>query len=52
MWLALAALLIFTAARGTRRMRRIVHPYADKVAVSDGLPVPATAVPIDNQTAP
>ncbi|MEJ1105703.1 MULTISPECIES: right-handed parallel beta-helix repeat-containing protein [unclassified Kribbella] len=52
MWLALAALLIFTAARGTRRIRRIVHPYADKASVSDGLPVSATEVPIDNQTAP
>ncbi|TDO34387.1 parallel beta helix pectate lyase-like protein [Kribbella sp. VKM Ac-2527] len=51
MWLALAALLIFTAARGTRKIRRIVHPYADKGPVSDGQPVPATAVQIDRQGA-
>jgi hypothetical protein len=51
MWLALAALLIFTAARGTRKIRRIVHPYADKTPVSDGQPVPATAVLIDKQGA-
>ena len=44
MWLLLAALLVFTAARGSRRIRRIVHPYADKAPVSDGAPVPATAV--------
>jgi len=51
MWLGLAALLIFTAARGTRKIRRIVHPYADKAPVSNGQPVPATAVPIDKQGA-
>jgi hypothetical protein len=44
MWLLLAALLIFTAARGTRRIRRVIHPYADKAPVTDGMPVPATAV--------
>ncbi|MEV6282928.1 right-handed parallel beta-helix repeat-containing protein [Kribbella sp. NPDC051770] len=51
MWLLLAALLIFTAARGTRRIRRFVHPYADKAPVSDGRPVPASAVPVDQQGA-
>ena len=51
MWLGLAALLIFTAARGTRKIRRIVHPYADKAPVTDGQAVPATAVPIDKQGA-
>jgi hypothetical protein len=44
MWLLLAALLIFTAARGTRRIRRVIHPYADKAPVTDGMPVPATAI--------
>jgi Right handed beta helix region len=39
LWLALATLLLFTAVRGTRRIRRIRHPYLDKVAVSDGVPV-------------
>ena len=46
MWILLAALLIFTAARGSRRIRKIVHPYADKAPVTDGMPVPATAVPV------
>ncbi len=46
MWLLLAALLIFTAARGSRRIRRIVHPYADKAPVSDGRPMAASAVPV------
>jgi hypothetical protein len=46
MWILLAALLIFTAARGSRRIRKIVHPYADKAPVTDGLPVPASAVPV------
>ncbi len=48
MWLCLAALLIFTAARGSRRRRRIVHPYADKVPVSDGRTVSAASVPVSN----
>lgn len=51
MWLLLAALLVFTAARGSRRIRRFVHPYADKAPVTDGMPVPATAVPVDQQGA-
>lgn len=44
MWLLLAALLIFTAARGSRRVRRIVHPYADKAPVTDGRTVSAASV--------
>lgn len=44
MWLALAALLLFTAARGTRMRRRFGHPYADKAPVSNGVPVPVTTV--------
>ncbi len=38
MWIILAALLLFTAARGARRVRRFVHPYADKAAVTNGIP--------------
>lgn len=48
MWLLLAALLIFTAARGARRVRRVVHPYADKAAVTDGRTLSATSVPVSN----
>jgi hypothetical protein len=48
MWLLLAALLIFTAARGARRVRRVVHPYADKSPVTDGRTVSATAVKVSN----
>ncbi|WP_328333659.1 right-handed parallel beta-helix repeat-containing protein [Kribbella sp. NBC_00382] len=46
MWICLAALLIFTAARGSRRIRKVVHPYADKRPVTDGRSVPAGAVPV------
>jgi hypothetical protein len=46
MWILLAALLIFTAARGSRRIRKVVHPYADKRPVTDGRTVPAGAVPV------
>ena len=42
LWMALGALLLFTAARGTRRTRRIRHPYVDKARVSDGVPVSVT----------
>lgn len=42
MWLALAALLLFTAARGTRRHRGLRHPYADKARVTDGVPSSVT----------
>ncbi|NEA31872.1 right-handed parallel beta-helix repeat-containing protein [Streptomyces sp. SID13031] len=49
MWLFLAALLIFTAARGARRIRRVVHPYADKSPVTDGRTLSAGSVPVSNE---
>jgi hypothetical protein len=39
-WLLLAALLLFTAVRGTRHRWRRGHPYADKAPVSDGMTLP------------
>lgn len=39
MWLLLGGLLMFTALRGSRARREKAHPYADKVPVSDGVPV-------------
>ncbi|WBQ04592.1 right-handed parallel beta-helix repeat-containing protein [Kribbella sp. CA-293567] len=49
MWLLLAALLIFTAARGTRQARRVAHPYADKAPVTDGRTLSAGTVPASNE---
>jgi parallel beta-helix repeat protein len=36
MWIVLAALLVFTAVRGSRARRNKAHPYAHTAPVSDG----------------
>jgi hypothetical protein len=40
MWILLATLLVFTAVHGARARRLKNHPYADKVAVTDGVARP------------